>query len=147
MPTSAGAAPATPTQGIAHATPGFTTLDACGYFYGWQTPAFTLTDGATTTQAGTWYGVYNNYYDSFVSSLGNVHGSFTETVTATEGALGIDYSGTETFTSNAGQIFQTFTYGPDVAGGYDVAVSATRALSFLTSNTNGACYTGTFPLS
>lgn len=128
----------------AHGTTSSTTLDACGYFIGNQTPAMTQTDGTTTTQRGTWTGVWNNYVNTQVASLGNVHGAFSET-TSTYGPNGQDTQGTEVFMSNAGQIFQTFSYGPDVAGGFSVVVTATRDLSFLTSNTNGDCYTGTFP--
>jgi hypothetical protein len=128
----------------AHGTTSMTTLDACGYFYGEQTPAFTHTDGTTTTQRGTWTGVWNNYVNTPVASLGKVQGAFAET-TSTYGPGGQDTQGTESFTSNAGQIDQTFSYGPDVVGGFNVSVTATRDLSFLTSNTNGACYGGTFP--
>ncbi|MCU1490918.1 MAG: hypothetical protein JWM85_2323 [Acidimicrobiaceae bacterium] len=135
-------ASASPDHGVASPT----TLDACGYFGGEQTPAFSHTSGDTTVQAGTWVGVSNNYGGGPVASLGSVHGAFFETTT-TYGPKGEDTTGTEWFTSNAGQISQTFTYGPDVTGGYSVIVTATRDLSFLTSNTNvvGGCYSGTFP--
>jgi hypothetical protein len=136
----AGAAGASP----AHGSTSMTTLDACGYFYGEQTPAFTHADGGTTTQKGTWTGVWNNYVDTRVASLGTVQGAFSET-TSTYGTNGQDTQGTESFTSNAGKIDQTFSYGPDVVGGFNVDVTATRDLSFLTSNTNGACYSGPFP--
>ena len=123
--------------------PSFTTLDACGYFYGYQTANKTTTSGATSTEKGTWTGVSNNYVNTPVASLGKVSGSYTETTTVD--ALTGDTTGTELFRSDAGQITQTFTYGPGVAGGFNVSVTATGSLSFLTSNTNGACYTGPFP--
>ena len=40
---------------------GSTTPDACGYFIGDQTPAFTHTGGTTTTQRGTSTGISSNY--------------------------------------------------------------------------------------
>ena len=138
VPVAASASPA-------HGTTSTTTLDACGYFLGDQTPAFTHVDGATTTERGTWTGVTNDYSFTPVASLGTVQGAFAEVTTTYEGASGLDTVGTESFTSNAGQIDQTFTYGPDVVGGFSVTVTATRDLSFLTSSTNGACYTGQFP--
>ncbi|GEM_PF-2389192 len=123
-----------------------TTLDACGYFTGEQTTRSTTSRteaGVTyTTERGTWTGVSNNYGGGPVSSLGSVQGSFTQT-TSTDGNGNV--TGVETFTSDAGKIDQTFTYGPDVAGGYSVVVTATRDLSFLTSSTDGHCYTGAFP--
>lgn len=126
-----------------HGTPQQTTLDACGYFYGYQTATETSTDSTgATTQKGQWTGVWNNYVNTLVASLGNVQGSFTET-TSTD-TLG-NVTGTEEFQSNAGKIDQTFTYGPSVPGGFSVTVTATRDLSFLTSDTNGHCYTGPFP--
>jgi hypothetical protein len=128
----------------AHGTAESTTLDACGYFGGVQTAANTKTDGATTTQHGTWTGVINNSDQSPVASLGKVQGAFEETTTHNFDGLG-DTSGTETFTSNAGQISQTFTYGPGVIGGFNVSVTATRDLAFLTSDTNGQCYMGPVP--
>lgn len=120
-----------------------TTLDACGYFVGMQTANVTSTgtDGSST-EKGTWVGVDNNYVGSPVASLGTVQGSFVQTTT-TDGAG--TTTGTEIFRSNAGQITQTFTYGPTVPGGFVVSVTATRDLSFLTSDTNGQCYTGAFP--
>lgn len=137
VPTAAYASPA-------HGIPSSTTLDACGYFVGVQTPSFTHTDGTTTIQRGTWTGVTNNYVDTAVASLGKVQGAFYE-ITTPYGADGRDTEGTESFTSNAGQIYQSFSYGPDVPGGFSVSVTATRDLSFLTSSTNGDCYTGSFP--
>src|SRR4051812_3983945 len=103
-----GVASATP----AHGTTVSTTLDACGYFVGDQTPANSKTDGSTTTQHGTWTGVSNNYVNTPVASLGKVQGAFEETTTADVRG---NVTGTETFTSSAGKITQTFSYGPDVA--------------------------------
>jgi hypothetical protein len=124
-------------------TPSSTTLDACGYFVGTQTPQTTKTttnsDGSTTTtEHGSWTGVSNNYVGTPVASLGPVQGRYAETVTHN-----VDGSetGTENFVSSAGSIDQVFAIG----GGFDVSVTATKALSFLTSDTNGACYTGPFP--
>lgn len=134
----AGTAFATP----AHGDTTSTTLDACGYFVGEQTPATTEMDGATTTRSGTWTGVTNNYVNTPVASLGDVHGAFHETTTSNVAG---DVTGTESFVSNAGKIDQTFTYGPDVVGGFNVTVTATRDLSFLTSSTAGNCYMGPFP--
>ena len=125
-----------------HNSPSSTTLDACGYFVGTQTAAHSSTSGATTTEQGQWSGVNNNYVNTPVASLGDVHGSYKE-VTTTDGNGNV--TGTESFTSNAGKIDQTFTFGPDVPGGYSVSVTATRDLSFLTSDTNGNCYGGPFP--
>ena len=121
-----------------------TTVDACGYFVGTQTSALTAKYGVTTTTIGSWTGVDNNYVNTPVNSLGPVKGAFLET-TSTYGTGGQDTKGTELFTSLDGTISQTFSYGPDVAGGFNVAVTATGKLSFLTSNTNGACYSGAFP--
>jgi hypothetical protein len=125
-------------------TPTFTTLDACGYFYGYQTAVETRTDSSgATTQNGQWTGVWNNYFNTRVASLGEVKGSFTQT-TSTD-SLG-NVTGTEEFRSGAGKIDQTFTYGPSVPGGFSVTVTATRDLAFLTSSTQpGQCYTGPFP--
>ena len=125
-----------------HNTPSSTTLDACGYFVGTQSAAHSDTSGATTTEKGQWTGVSNNYVNTPVASLGNVHGAYEQT-TATDANGNV--TGSESFTSNAGKIDQTFTYGPDVPGGYSVTVTATRDLAFLTSDTNGNCYTGQFP--
>jgi hypothetical protein len=134
----AGQASASPARGVTSTT----TLDACGYFIGTQTAANTDTDGATTTQRGTWTGVTNNYFLTPVASLGDVQGAFSETTTTNSSG---DVTGTESFVSNAGKIYQTFAYGPDVVGGFNVAVTATRDLSFLTSSTAGQCYSGPFP--
>jgi hypothetical protein len=120
-----------------------TTLDACGYFVGTQTANVTSTgkDGSTT-EKGTWVGVDNNYGGTPVESLGAVHGSYTETTATDEAGT---TTGTEIFRSNAGQITQMFAYGTGVIGGFIVSVTATGDLSFLTSDTNGQCYTGAFP--
>lgn len=134
----AGAASAAPADG----TPTSTTLDACGYFVGVQTAANTKTKNGVTEQHGTWTGVSNNYVNTPVASLGDVHGAFRE-ATWLDGNG--DTVGTEDFTSNAGKIHQSFTYGPNVVGGFSVQVTATRSLSFLTSDTNGDCYMGPFP--
>jgi hypothetical protein len=128
----------TPGQKISSST----TLDACGYFVGTQTANKTDQSGTLYGESGTWTGVSNNYVNTPVASLGAVQGSYTETTTTNSAG---DTSGTETFQSNAGQIDQTFSYGPDVVGGFNVSVTATRDLSFLTSSTAGACYTGPFP--
>ncbi len=118
-----------------------TTLDACGYFVGTQTVSSDKTTNGVETQHGTWSGVNNNYSNTPVASLGTVQGAFTEVITTdTSGNV----TGTETFTSNAGKIDQVFSSGPSV-GGFSVTVTATRDLAFLTSDTNGNCYTGTFP--
>ena len=119
-----------------------TTLDACGYFVGTQTVTSDKTTNGVETQHGTWSGVINNYFNPPVASLGTVQGAFTQiTTTDTSGTV----TGTETFTSNAGKIDQVFSYGPSVVGGFSVTVTATRDLAFLTSDTNGGCYTGIVP--
>jgi hypothetical protein len=120
-----------------------TTLDACGYFVGTQTANVTSTgtDGSTT-ERGTWVGVDNNYVGGPVASLGTVQGSFVQTTATDPDGTEI---GTEIFRSNAGQITQSFRIGPAVPGFFSVSVTATGDLSFLTSDTNGACYTGAFP--
>src|SRR4051812_9935340 len=128
------AANGTPGQKISSST----TLDACGYFVGTQTANKTSTSGTTYTEKGTWTGVYNNYVNTPVASLGTVQGSYTETVVHnSDGSI----SGTELFHSNAGEISQTFSFN----GTWTVTVVATKDLAFLTSDTNGACYTGPFP--
>jgi hypothetical protein len=130
---------------------GYTTLDACGYFSGVQTASngntVTNPDGSVTTEEhGTWYGVYNDATNHVVvtpvNSLGTVNGAYQESQTTNTAG---DTTGTESFTSNAGKVSQQFSYGPDVNGGFSVNVTATRDLSFLTSNTAGQCYMGTFP--
>src|SRR3954453_1283527 len=141
----AGLGPGGSTRAFApnpHNTSSSTTLDACGYFIGTQSPAHTDTSGSTSTEKGQWSGVTNNYVFTPVASLGNVHGAYQETTTTDANG---NVTGTESFTSNAGKIDQTFAYGPDVPGGFSVTVTATRDLSFLTSDTNGNCYTGPWP--
>lgn len=119
-----------------------TTLDACGYFVGTQTPRATTEKNGVTTQHGTWTGVTNDYSFTPVASLGSVVGSFKEqTETLPDGTV----VGTETFHSGAGTIVQSFEIGPNVPGFFSVSVTATRDLAFLTSSTNGDCYTGPFP--
>ena len=116
-----------------------TTLDACGYFVGTTTANKTTTSGSNYTEKGTWTGVSNNYGGGPVNSLGSVTGSYTESQTGSY-SLGT-LSGTELFRSSAGTINQTFSYN----GTWTVTVTATGNLSFLTSDTNNACYTGTWP--
>jgi hypothetical protein len=123
-----------------------TTLDACGYFVGVQTPTTTKvttnSGGSTTsTEHGSWTGVSNNYVNTPVVSLGSVQGEYTETVTRN-----VDGSetGTENFVSSAGKIDQVFVIGANFSS-FAVSVTATKSLSFLTSDTNGGCYTGPFP--
>ena len=123
-----------------------TTLDACGFFVGTQTAqttkSITNSDGSvTTTEHGSWTGVSNNYVNTPVASLGSVEGRYTETVTKNADDSEI---GTENFVSSAGKIDQVFIIGAHFSS-FDVSVTATKSLSFLTSDTNGACYTGPFP--
>jgi hypothetical protein len=134
-----------------HGDSGYTTLDACGYFSAIQTASegstTTSNNGSMTVQEhGTWTGVLNDATGhvtvSPVVSLGKVQGAFSETQTTTSDGV---TTGTESFTSNAGKVTQTYEYGNGVPGGFVVSVTGTRDLAFLTSNTNGACYTGTFP--
>jgi hypothetical protein len=144
---AAGTAGADPGHGF-NKTGSSTTLDACGYFIGTQTPSNDSTNTSngvmSETQHGTWTGVENNYVFTPVASLGDVHGAYTEvTQTTADGTT----TGTETFTSNAGKIDQAFSYGPSVPGYFSVTVTATRDLAFLTSDTNGNCYSGPFPRS
>jgi hypothetical protein len=123
-----------------------TTLDACGYFFGYQTSSQThvFTEPNKTVhdnERGVWAGVYNNN-GLLVNSLRIVIGNYVlNTSTSSNGVV----TGTEEFHSAIGNIAQQFTYGPGVPGGYIVNVVATGQLSFLTSNTNGHCYTGPFP--
>ena len=119
-----------------------TTLDACGYFVGTQTVTSDKTTNGVETQHGTWSGVSNNYTNIPVASLGTVQGAFTQVITTDASGTTM---GTETFTSNAGKIDQVFSYGALVVGGFSVTVTATRDLAFLTSDTNGSCYTGIVP--
>jgi hypothetical protein len=125
-----------------HSDQASTTLDACGYFIGTQTAAHSATAGSSTTEEGQWSGVLNNYSLTPVASLGDVHGAYRETTTTDANG---NTTGIESFTSNAGKIEQTFTYGPGVVGGFNVTVTATRDLAFLTSDTNGGCYQGPVP--
>jgi hypothetical protein len=136
-------------QGTVHeqGTPSSTTLDACGYFVGLQTPTAThdVTAGNDVqkhTERGTWTGVDNNYAFGPVTSLGAVSGTYQESTTTTNGVV----SGTEDFTSNRGTISQQFTYPSDFSY-FNVSVQATGDLSFMTSDTNGQCYAGPFPRS
>jgi hypothetical protein len=138
---AAGAVPAL----AGNATPGqhavsSTTLDACGYFVGTQTANKTADTGTSYSEKGTWTGVDNNYGGGPVASLGDVKGSYTESYDyAPNGDI---TNGTEIFRSNAGELTQTFQF---VGGTWSVSVTATRSLSFLTSDTNGHCYMGPFP--
>ena len=118
-----------------------TTLDACGYFVGTQTVSSDKTTNGVETQHGTWSGVSNNYSNIPDASLGAVQGAFTQVITTDASGTTM---GTETFTSNAGKIDQFFNYDAS-ANAWSVAVTATRDLAFLTSDTNGGCYTGIVP--
>jgi hypothetical protein len=121
-----------------------TTLDACGYFVGTQTANKTATSGSTYTEKGTWTGVSNNYGGGSVTSLGPVQGSYSLSQDGSyAGGTGTITNGTEVFRSDAGMITQTYAYDPTT--GWHVSVTATGSLSFLTSDTNGNCYTGAFP--
>ncbi len=124
--------------------PTTTTLDACGYFVGIQTPSnsedMAAEGGTITTEWGTWVGVSNNYGYGPVTSLGTVSGSYSDTVTRYDDGSIV---GTESFNSEAGKIDQTFGYSPST--GWTVTVTATGGLAFLTSDTAGHCYTGPFP--
>lgn len=121
-----------------------TTLDACGYFVGSQTANKTTQSGTSVTEKGTWTGVSNNYVFTPVASLGTVTGSYTESYDV-DGTTGAISNGSEIFRSDAGMITQSFSYDPST--GWHVSVTATGDLSFLTSDTNGGCYTGAFPRS
>lgn len=129
-----------------HGTGSSTTLDACGYFVGTQTSVQSkesVVNGVTyNSEKGQWTGVLNNYGRGPVVSLGDVKGSYSLVSTAdTAGNI----SGTESFNSSSGKIEQTFAFSPST--GWTVTVTATRELSFLTSDTNGHCYTGPVPRS
>jgi len=130
----------TNTAGISSST----TLDACGYFVGTQTPkrSYTYVSGGVKhhVETGTWTGVDNNYSLTPVASLGSVKGSYSE-VASTDASGNVN--GIEAFQSNAGSISQQFAFTP--ASGYTVSVKATRNLSFLTCDTKGHCYTGPIP--
>ena len=125
-----------------------TTLDACGYFGGIQTPteSYTYTANGVTyhTEKGTWTGVSNIAgQTSPVASLGSVKGSYTESYSENDGTYLLQ--GSETFRSNAGKVHQVYSYNAETFSDFNVSVTATRDLSFLTSDTNGHCYTGTYP--
>jgi hypothetical protein len=119
-----------------------TTLDACGYFVGSQTANKTTQSGTSFAEKGTWTGISNNYTFTPVASLGTVTGSYTESFNrdTTTGAVS---DGSEVFRSDAGTITQSFAFDPTT--GWHVSVTATGSLSFLTSDTDGGCYTGAFP--
>ena len=134
-------------NGTIHAlgTPTSTTLDACGYFVGTQvstqTHTVTTPSGITQeSQKGTWTGIDNNYYNTPVASLGLVSGTYTENTTTSNGIV----RGTEEFHSSDGNITQQFSFTTSYTN-FKVNVRATGKLAFLTSNTNGRCYKGTFP--
>ncbi len=116
-----------------------TTLDACGFFSGVETPRNSRTytnDGTTYTETkGTWSGVSNTYAGP-VASLGEVKGAYTKVTSEENGVL----TGTESFTSNAGKVEQRFSYSVPSYSNFSVSVAATKELSFLTSDTNGECY-------
>jgi hypothetical protein len=126
-----------------------TTLDACGYFSGLQTAnksTASTSNGATTyTEKGTWTGV-SNLDGSPVASIGSVKGSYTLSQDGSySGGVGTVSNGIEVFHSNAGTITQTYAFDP--TSGWHVTVTATGALSFLTTNTgtDGGCYSGPVP--
>jgi hypothetical protein len=125
-------------------TTSMTTLDACGYFVGWQTANKTTESETSFAEKGTWTGVSNNYYLTPVASLGTVTGSYTDSYDL-DSATGAVSNGSEIFRSDAGTITQSFSFDPST--GWHVSVTATGDLSFLTSDTDGACYTGAFPRS
>jgi hypothetical protein len=122
-----------------------TTLDACGYFTGIQTPIQAdqrVTNLVTyTKESGTWTGVTNNYVNTPVVSLGPVSGRYHDS--HSKDAAG-NIAGTERFRSAAGNIDQVYAYTASTHT-WRVSVVATDRLSFLTSDTNGQCYTGPFP--
>jgi len=130
---------------IANDAPDSTTLDACGYFVGVETPIQTkqyVADGVTyRSEMGTWTGVSNNYGGGPVASLGAVDGTYRlETATDANDIV----TGSESFHSSVGKIDQTFVLN-FASNSYVVSVVATKELSFLTSDTDGACYGGPFP--
>lgn len=116
-----------------------TTLDACGYFVGTSTANKTSVDGTLFSDNGTWTGVSNNYVNTPVASLGAVTGSYTDSYNSSGGII---TNGVEIFRSAAGTITQSFAFNGTT---WTVSVTATGDLSFLTSDTNGQCYTGPFP--
>jgi hypothetical protein len=121
-----------------------TTLDACGYFIGVSPANKTTQSGTFYTDKGPWTGVSNNYSNAPVASLGTVTGSYTDSGNY-DPSTGVISNGTEVFRSDAGSITQS--YAVDPATGWHLSVTATGSLSFLTSSTDGACYTGPFPRS
>jgi hypothetical protein len=136
---------AAPGDKVPNDPPNATTLDACGFFVGIETPTQTkeYTEGGVTyrSEKGKWTGVTNNYGNGPVASLGDVKGTYRlETATGADGII----RGTESFHSSAGKIDQTFVLNFAV-GSFDVTVVATKELSFLTSDTDGQCYAGQFP--
>jgi hypothetical protein len=132
--------------GVSAATvgvPAETTLDACGYFIGYQTPShvYTYQDGGVTYTAeyGTWVGVWNNYSHIPVASVSPVTGSYLDaySIDAAGNIRGVEY-----FRSAKGNIQQRFAR---TSGQWTVSVVATDQLAFLTSDTSGHCYTGPVP--
>lgn len=122
-----------------------TTLDACGYFHGFQTAskAYQETNKSGTThynEKGSWNGVFNQDGSLVIKGLGAVDGTYSENFFVKSDG---DVQGVEHFNSSAGIISQQFAYS--AASGWNVNVQATGALAFLTSNTNGNCYIGTYP--
>ena len=125
--------------------PTYTTLDACDYFFGFQTATRSYTseeDGVTyTAEYGTWNSVFNHYpVPTPVLSVNPVVGTYYE-VSSRDAATG-NIRGVERFMSPRGNITQTFAR---TAGTWSVTVVATGQLSFLTSDTNGHCYTTPYP--
>jgi hypothetical protein len=129
---------------FAAGVPTKTTLDACGYFYGYQTASHSeqrVKEGVTqTNEHGTWVGVWNNYVNTPVASVSPVTGTYHDK--HTRDAAG-NISGTERFKSAKGNIDQVYAF--NVSTGWHVKVVATDQLSFLTSDTNGHCYKGPWP--
>jgi hypothetical protein len=135
---------ATPASASGVGVPTETTLDACGYFVGTQTATHASTyvdNGVTyTAEYGVWRGVDNNYFHTPVLSVSPVLGSYFDA--HSKDAAG-NIRGIERFSSAKGNISQAYAYS--VVTGWHVGVKATSQLSFLTSDTNGHCYTGPFP--
>lgn len=122
-----------------------TTLDACGFFLGTQTQTqyhtFTKNGVLHDNERGTWTGV-TNVEGSKVASLGNVSGTYVENYTISKTGM---LKGTEEFHSSVGNIAQQFSFNAATFSDFNVNVVATGELSFMTSNTNGHCYTGPSP--
>jgi hypothetical protein len=135
----------TTTASAAVGVPVKTTLDACGYFYGYQTAGHAdqdVREGVTfTKEHGTWTGVWNNFFNTPVASLGPVSGKYHDSHSVD--AAG-NISGVERFKSDAGNIDQVYAFTASTHT-WNVDVVATGSLSFLTTNTNGRCYKGPFP--